>query len=343
MSTEEIDIEDEFDPVAVIMLIRWLQNVRAPDGSTHTLDKIAQDALGVSRHVLNRFLQQKLNRGDDETLRAREYAKKMRHLLDQGRPHPPAVRKLYKSVYGDADVLDLAENKPVQNPAVLRHRSMAEVPERRADITPLIGLSALVRTSNEYVAPTEPDEEGVQPGWSISILNAPPDHVQRGFNHPLFVLRQRGLNRSGVTIEGVVITQDDRFIFQGVDTISSRPFHAYLPIGEAWQDYRSTTIDKPTFGSGVMMGLSSERGPFAGLFDIFAIPGTVVGSDATNIAKEGFRERYREIIQENTGVRNLTETVTVLEKLGIGGGTDWLKDTLRDMRDRARNRLLLKP
>lgn len=346
MLDNDIQLEDEFDPFAVVLLIRWLQNnVSKPNGKSHTLERIAQDILGITRHSLNRFLQQKLNRGDEELVKARDYASKLKPVLDQGRPFPPAVRKLYKSVYGDGIFVDLDASDPVQLPEVLRHRSMGHVPEQPADIMPLIGLSALVRRSDDFVAAPEIGEDAVLPGWSISLLNVLPKHVQEGLNHPLFVLHQRGLSSSSsLTIEGIVVTQDDRFVLQGVDTLQRRPFHAYITIPDQWKSYRVSDLEPPVFGSGLMMGLSSVgRTVFAGRYDLFAIPKTALQADATPAEASAFEDHYQQIKQKSIGVRNLDDTVAELKELGIAGKVDWLKKTLRNLRDRGNGSPLLRP
>lgn len=341
----DVQLEDEFDPFAVVLLIRWLQNnVQKPDGESHTLEQIAEDILGTTRHSLNRFLQQKLNRGDEEQVKARDYAIKLNPVLEQGRPFPPAVRKLYKSVYGDDMFVDLGESNPVQLPEVLRHRSMGHVPLEPADITPLTGLSALVRRSEDYVAAPELGDEAVLPGWSISLLHVVPGHVQQGLNHPLFVLHQRGLsNDSSLTVEGIVVTQDDRFVLQGVDIVQRRPFHAYLSIPDQWRNYRDNDPKQPITASGLMMGLSGGRTVFAGRFDLFAIPDTTIPVIATASQITAFDDRYQQIKQNSIGVRNLDGTVAELKALGIGSEEDWFKETLRNMRDRESGSPLLKP
>lgn len=341
---EEIELKEDFDPFAVVLLIRWLEhNVPGPGGKKRSIESIAK-ALYISRHVLNRFLSEKLNR-DEQAERARDYAKTLKPLLDQGRPFPRSILDLYATVYGDNETLDQkGPDKPVERPEVLRHRSMVRVPKEHAPIEPLVGLSALVRTANEHVKDKDSEEpDAMLPGWSISILNVPPQQVQKGYNHPLFVLRQKGLARSDLTIEGVVLTLGDRLVFKGIDNIATRTFNATMPVGADWKEYRNSGEKAPIYGSGVMLGLSSERGVFAGLFDLFAIPRSTLPENHKPEDMDAFKDRYKKAVDKHAGVRDLKGTVAALEALGIGGGSEWLADTLRNMRDRARNRLLLKP
>lgn len=342
--TENITTIDEFDPFAVVILIRWLKSdVKAPDGKSHSFEKIADEILGVNRHTLYQFLQRKINH-DKEKLWARDYAHKLKLVLDQGRPFPPTIRNIYESVYGDVCSLELDNSKPVQLPEVVRHRAMAHVPREPANIKPLLGLSVLIRLSNESVPAPELGDGASLPGWSSSVLNVLPDHVQCGLNHPLFTLSQRGLNsNSTLTVNGIVITQNDRFVFQGIDTLSRRPFHAYLRIPDEWASYRDNSEQRPIFGSGMMMGLSSGgNSPFAGLFEVFAIPDKTLENTGEE-AKAGFNDLYRTIIGKSIGVRNLEDTVMEMVRLGIPGDTEALKSVIRTLRDRVASGRLLKP
>ena len=338
----KVELQDEFDPFAVILLIRWLENnVPLSNRKKRSISAIA-DTLGVSRHVLTRFLNRDLNRDEEET-RARQYAKKLKQVFDQGRPFPKPVLDLYESVYGQTDVHppgDEAKDKPVQLREVFIQKSMARIPQDPAPLDPLIGLSALVRNANEPMPAPEMGPDASLPGWSVSILNVPPAHVQTGLNHPLFALRQKGKDRAELTVEGIVITQEDRFVFQGIDTQSRRTFNATMTVGEDWGDYRNFDLRRPIVRSGVMLGLSSSRRAFGGLFDLFAIPHTVVAEGASEADKLAFRDRYRAMVENNAGVRDLEGTVEALEALGIKGGAEWLTETLRNMRERSREILL---
>lgn len=341
----EIELVEEFDPFALIMLVRWLQShVKKPDKKLHSIEGLAKDYLGVSRDSLNRFLLQQLNRGEDEQAKAQEYAVKLKPVFDQGRPFPPAIRKLYKSIYGDTVSLLPDAGKPVQLVEVLRHRSMSPVEENPVDITPLIGLSALVRISDDDVPAPELGEGIKKRGWALSILNVLPEHVQGSLNHPLFILRQNGMNsNTSITIEGIVVTQNDRFIFHGIDTRQRRPIHGYLPDPERWFDFRNFDLEEPVYGSGLMVGLSAGRLPFAGLFELFAIPDTVVPKDASDDAKEAFRARYKEIVDAVPGVRTLEDTVATLQWLDVRGGSKWLMERIKRIEERTNAQQLLKP
>jgi len=344
MSEHDLSMEEEFDPFAVTMLIRWLQNhVPGPDGRAPTLRFIAEDILGHNnRYLLDRFLAQNLNK-PEQMQRAREYAKKLKPVLDQGRPFPPAIRKLYIGVYGDETFVPIGEGKPVKLPEVVRHRSMANVPGEPADIGPLYGLSLVIRLSNDSIPAPELKDGAELPGWSLSVLNVLPSHVQSGLNHPLFTLRQRALNSNSIfTINGVVITQSDRFVFQGIDVFNRRPFHAYLLVPELWRRYRDKSRET-IFGSGMMMGLPSGGNlPFAGLFETFAIPQTSLTVDSSEIEMVQFRELYYQITRESIGVRDLDGTISEMIKLGIRGDAEWLKSVLRTVRDRVVRGKLLK-
>lgn len=338
-------MNEDFEPFAVILLIRWLQNhVQTPDGRTHSLDRIAEEILGLTRHTLNRFLSENLNR-DEQKRRARDYAEKLKPVFDQGRPFPDVVRDLYEKVYGEDSFEDTVGDKPVKLPEILRHRVMTHVPRNHADIGPLIGLSVLIRLSGDSVPAPELSEGASLPGWSLSVLSVLPTHVQRGLNHPLFILRQRALDSNAtVTIHGVVIPQADRFMFQGIDILSRHPFHAYFRVPDEWLSYRDASQGEPVFGSGLMMGLSSTgQSPFCGLFELFAIPGTTLAPGASVDDRAAFEDRYKETIRNGIGVRNLDDTVSELEALGVRGRRDHLLSTLRTLRDRTRAGTLLKP
>lgn len=326
---------DSFDPSSVNLLIRWLEHdVKKPNGKKHTLTDIA-NALGTDNNSLNRFLNHRLN-SDEEIRRGEQLAGPLKDLLTQGRPFPKAVSVLYEQVYGEDDPLQIDDALPVQRPEVLRHRSMARATDETDHLRTLLGVSVLVRTANELVPPTEAYETDDQHGWSVAILNVIPTHLQEGFNHPLFKLRQRGRNGTSSTIEGIVITRDDRFVFQGIDTVRRLPFNATLRLPDDIRHYRRVDPKKdPVLATGVMLGLRSEGGAFGALFELFAVPEATLPEDATDTQKEAFRVRYRAAL-DAAGVRNLDETVAQLTKLGIAD-KGWLKDKLRTMRDRSMN------
>lgn len=325
--------DDKIDPVALILLIRWLEhNVPGADGKKLTLGNIAE-ACGVSRHVLNRFLGRKMNL-PEEADRAEKLLEPVRVLLDQARPFSPALRKLYGSVYEDAEPLDIDEGKPIRQVEVVRHLAMARIDVNEATLRPLYGLSVLIRVANEVVPPTRQDEKKDVHGWSVSLMNVVPPHVQAGLNHPLFKLRQRGKNGASSTIEGVVITRDDRFIFQGTDTLRRLPFNATMRMpDDGMRSYRDADAKVPLLCTGVMLGLRSAGETFGTLFELLAVPGAEPPFDADSQALDQFRQRYTNAL-EATGVRNLPDTIDALLKIGFYDA-GWLQDKLRDMRSRC--------
>lgn len=321
----------EADPVAVILLIRWVEhNMPGPNGEKQTLDRIA-NAFGVSRHVLNRFLRQKLSPLDEKE-RTRLFLEPLRAMLGDPRRLPGTVQTLMASVFGEADLFEQDESAPVHSPEVIHHQSMTKVEPDAAKLQPLYGLSVLLRIANETVPPTEAHEKNDVHGWSISVLNVIPPHIQKGRHHPLFKLRQRGKNNVATTIEGVVITRDDRLIFQGVDTRRRLPFSATMAMPDAgMHKYRDANTQ--TMCTGVMTGLRSAGEPFSTLFELLAVPGSEPTAPTKFEEAEAFRRRYRDAL-DKTGVRNLRETVNALSNIGFRD-QKWLATKLRDMRDRC--------
>ena len=256
----------------------------------------------------------------------------VRVLLDQARPLPPILRTVADSVYGEFEPLDTETGKPIESPEVLRHRTMAKVDLDEANLKPLLGLSLILRVANETV-PAEEHETSDPQGWSISVLNVLPPFVQKGLNHPLFKLRQRGQTGATTTIEGVVVARDDRFVFQGTDTRRRLPFNATMRLPDVGLRRFREESGAPIMCTGIMLGLRSSGETFGTLFELLAVPGIEPMDQDDAVGMRNFRERYRAAL-EAAGVRNLRETVAELKKLGFTD-EDLLKDRLREMRDRG--------
>ena len=201
------------------------------------------------------------------------------------------------------------------------------------NLNPLFGLSLILRASNETV-PAEAHETNDPQGWSISVVNVIPPFVQEGLNHPLFKLRQRGQTGATTTIEGVVVARDDRFVFQGTDTrhVACPLTRQCVCLDVGMRRFREEN-GAPIMCTGIMLGLRSSGETFGALFELLAVPGIEPVDKDDAVGMRNFRERYRAAL-EAAGVRNLRETVAELKKLGFTD-EDWLKDRLREMRDRG--------
>lgn len=332
-------VEDP-DPKAVAFLLVWLlQFVRNGDGTkAYTQDAMAE-ACGLSRGKFKRFLA--LNLSDAELKeRAVSISLKLLPVLDQARPFDEAFWPLYEQVYEGGERLQLDDNKPIKSPEVLRHLAMAKVDINAAPLEALYGLSVLVRPANDLLPRTAEDEPEEVNGWSVSVLTVPPPTLQEGLNHPVFRLRQRARNLTYTSVEGVIVTRDDRFVFQGIDASRKLPFNATLRLPEDMIHYRTPRDGKPpVMAKGVMLGLRSSGEAFGSFFELFAIPKGVLAEDADQLAKEAFSARYAKSM-EAVGVENLEETLRKLVTLGVGE-EEWLRLRLREMRDSARNATIL--
>lgn len=306
------DAVADLDRAASIrLLIRWIQHEGglSSQGGSARLEDIAE-ALDLSRTQLNRFLQQELNT-TEEVQRADEIAQRLRPRLDKRKDLPFSITRLLEDLYGPPDIA-LPKDAVVTDLAVVRMRSMmANEAYSDEHVTPVFGLSLLIRQSNELVR-TGPDT--YQRGWSLSLLNMPPSHIQRGAHHPVFRLTQTSLAGTSMTIQGIALARRDRLTLQGIETQQRRSFTASvaLPDDDGWTVFHNS--EAPL--NGVMLGLSSSRANFACLFELFKVPGSTLDKNASGAAKERFRALYNSA-REATGVRNLEETVTILNRLGI--------------------------
>lgn len=305
--------DQDFRTEAVRLLIRWAQHDAQIDGAKANLEILAKH-LGSDRDKLNRFLLGNLNR-DEILQRADALAEKLRLVLKAQKALPAPIIEVMERVYGP-EVREAA-GEIIQSAHVLGFRSLTEMAENAPSIAPLEGLSFAVRVANEFIQdPASPagDPRFVH-GWSLSVLNVLPEHVQTGRHHPLFKFRQEGRNGYRTDIEGVVVPRRDRILFEGVDVQERRAFMASLAINlDDLERYRK--LDPPRSLRGLMLGLSSARAPFAALFDVLPIPGSVLPEEASEDEQTAFKRIYYEA-REAAGVRDLEGTLHHMRKLGV--------------------------
>lgn len=335
-----IPISTSDDAVAAArMLLRWVQHDAglAPGGGRATLGALAK-AMNASEGNLKKFLNQKMSNKDSEARFFEGCAPGLYDILKTHPDWPRSVLGLVEQVYGPQS--ERIEGQIITLPEVVEHKSLCEQSATSTALEPVFGLSLLVRIANETVpSPTEEDPDARTLGWSVSLLTVPPRFIQQGTHHPLFKLRQRGTNPNApMDIEGTVIGQNDYIVFKGIDTQLRKPFSMMLTYSSTeWGRFRNPVSDEAhaPFVSGVMMGLSSTRTPFAGLCEIFAIPGSVLTPEASLRDREGFSLLYQKA-KDATGVRTLEETVGTLAGLGI----HVTQDTLIQLRTRSQPPLL---
>ena len=295
------------------------------------LDDLAE-ALDITRDQLNRFLSQMGNKGD---LKERHHiiANQLYPILLKKQKLPPHIKAMMSDIYGEGAFP--ASEAVVTTDRVIGHRSLIPAANNaREIINPLEGLNALVRPANEVVpAPTEQDPMAVTRGWSVSILNIPPKHVQEGDHHPVFKIRQIGQGNNEMLIEGVVIAKPDRIVLQGMTLGETRTVQAIITVSpEKSQQYRPAGEIKgnATPKTGLFNGVSSGGSAFGCLFKLFAIPGSTLTEPASEEGTAQFRKTY-DLAKEVAGVRDLAGTVSALSKLGIA--TD--QDTLMELAKRS--------
>lgn len=318
-------------PYAVAMLVNWVaQFARTKDEKKYTMEKLAP-ICGLSTAQLKRFM--RLDTSESDLIaKAERIATRLRKVVLNERPFESEFLPLYTQVYGE-DLEDPLTNQPVRLVEVTSHLAMAKVDENYNDLEPLYGLSLLLRPSNDLVPRTRDDEPELVPGWSLSLLNVVPPYIQKGKFHPLFRLRQRGRNDAEFSIEGVIVTRDDRFVFQGLHAKRKLPFNATLHLPEDMTGYRAASPKIPVMAKGVMLGLRASGSPFSSFFEIFAVPRGRLEQDASLLDKQAFNDLYARVMRE-VGVGNLEETLAKLDKLGVKN-PEWLAHRLREMRDRA--------
>ncbi len=297
--------------VPIRLLIRWIQHEGGLDnhGGGARLEDISE-ALGLSRTQLNRFLHKELNTAEEQK-RADALAQRLRSLLENRRSLPPAITRLMEDLYGPQQV-DLPEHAVVTDPAVLRMRSMMTNTDHSIEyVEPFFGLNIILRQANGFVK--NPDGAELR-GWSLSLLNMPPSHIQRGEHHPVFKMIQTSRAGNRMRIEGIALARRDRLTLQGIETRQRRSFTASvaLPDDDGWPDFRKGLHPL----NGVMLGLSSTRANFGCLFELFHIPNSMLIKDGKTLSEDRFRQLHA-AAREATGVRNLEETVDTLRSLGI--------------------------
>lgn len=275
------------------------------------------DSVGVSRDQLNRFLTQ-IGNSTELAERHQKIGERLLPIL-QKKELPRHIRAMVSDVYGD---YALAPQTPVIKTArVLQHKAIVPAAlNAREIIRPLEGLSVMVRPANEVVpAPREDDKTAVARGWSISLVNVPPEHIQPGDHHPLFKILQRGVTTTVTTIEGIVIARPDRIALEGMTLGENRSVSASIAIPhEPWQYFR-TNADSgaaPVSPSGIVLGVASGGSSFATLFELYAIGQTTLKRGATTTERNAFNKAYSKA-RNAIGVRDLDETLTVLASLGI--------------------------
>lgn len=320
--TEQDSIEIQVSPPSetatssLRILIRWLQNegglkdVELANGKSGArLDEIAQLG-GLSRDKLNKFLGQSLS--EDETARRyRDLAIRLQPQFVNRRGLPALIRQGSLDVYGQNA---FAPEGIVRNANVIDHKSLTPVEESaRIQLAPLEGINVVVRVANETVRTEDGD---LKEGFSLSLLNVPPKHVQEGTYHPLFKIRQKGRADNTIKFEGVVVVKKDRLSLQGIEGINERSFNASVTLNdEKLRLYRSDQSPAASL-SGVMLGLSNAGTHFGGLFSLYAVPGGVLPSKAGVDARIRFDALFNSV-KEQIGVRTMEETHVAMRSLGI--------------------------
>ncbi|MGH1415955.1 MAG: hypothetical protein ACRBB0_20890 [Pelagimonas sp.] len=315
-------------------VIRWVQHeggLPEPTGSSSsngkiqsgaTLEKIAERA-DTNLDRLNKFLKKKLNTNEEEkqfTL----IASGLSSVLEDRKDIPVIIRTALQDVFG---ATAFAPRGIIKNSMVIGHRSLIPREEKIRDrIKPFEGLSVILRRANETVPDKARNEPGaITRGWSLSLLNIPPKHVQEGAYHPLFKLKQRAKTRNTMKIEGVVVVKADRLVLQGIETTNDKSFTASVFLNdERLTNYRTERLEEPPMTlSGVMLGLASTYQHFGALFEIFAVPGGTLekGANQSEIARF---DQYYSATKEAAGVRDLADTLDVLHGLGIKATEDQL-------------------
>jgi len=164
------------DLASMRLLLRWIQHeAKKPDEKRYTLDAIAEIAM-LSRDKLNKFLANALS--DDEALRRyHTMLEPVRGILEDQNEVSRPVRVLMERVFGPR--ANVAQDAVIGEPRVWTHEALAKPNlSDNSLIEPMFGLSLLVRVANEVVQGNDgrPDY-----GWSISLLNVPPAHIQEGY------------------------------------------------------------------------------------------------------------------------------------------------------------------
>lgn len=305
--------EQDFRTEAVRLLIRWAQHDAQIDGAKANLEILARH-LGSDRDKLNKFLLGNLNR-DELRQRGDALAEKLRWVLKAQQSLPAPIVEVMERVYGP-DAEDAAGGI-IESPHVLSFRSLTETARNAPSVQPLEGLSFAVRVANEFVPDPEgtPGEPRFVHGWSLSVLNVLPAHLQTGRHHPLFKFRQEGRNGYRTDIEGVVVPRRDRILFEGVDVADRRAFMASLAINlDDLERYR--TLETPQPLRGLMLGLSSGLAPFSAPFDLLPIPGSVLPRTPSETDAAVFRDIYV-AARRAAGVRDLDGTLQRMAELGV--------------------------
>ncbi|MEO0763908.1 MAG: hypothetical protein AAFZ09_19225, partial [Pseudomonadota bacterium] len=83
---------------------------------------------------------------------------------------------------------------------------------------------------------------------------------------------------------------------------------------------------------GVMKGLSSGRVQFAGLFDLYALPGSVLPEEPDEAAEAAFQTLYRNA-RDLCGVKNVDETRARMAELGVDVPQSRFNKLLEDSRN----------
>lgn len=263
-------------------------------------------AVHITKTQLNRYLGREFKVSEEER-RTEEIVERLRPIIEQLRNIPDPVQRLIEDLYGPAEVS--SPTAVVTDPFVLRMRSM--MADRLADVSRLYGLHMLLRLSNEFVRTPDGSE---QRGWSLSLVNLPPKHIQEGVNHPVFKLSQTSRARHPITIQGIALVRRDRLTLQGIEATTRYSLSAtvVLPHESGWQTYHSG--GEPL--NGVMLGLTSSKACFGCLFMLFPIPKTRLAEEATAVETETFRMLHQDA-KAATGVRTREETLAVLRGLGV--------------------------
>lgn len=304
--------------------------------SDHTADSIAK-LLQISRDQFNSFLNHKKLSPTVKT-RYEDVARALYSEFTKIKFFNGPTRNLLAYVYEELPDISIEGISTQEGSSIVKTDEVRtqkspyldNVEAREAKLPSLFGLNVLVRLANDFI-PVEGESELQERGWSLSIMNIIPEYIQTGRHHPLFKIRQYGTSGADdIEIEGQIISQDDRFLFSGVEVLQKRPvILTFSYSNEQIRNYSNPDKLDPRGDScslsGLQFGVSNSKKQFASHAKLFQIRNAVLKEEDLEIVKaqDAFLKQYKEA-RQLAGIMNATTLIERLKQLDVVLSNDTL-------------------